>query len=119
MANHMARPSQNLSERITIRLTPEEHARLRRDADIAAVDVTTIARAQLLGAPMPKRKYRRSVDHAKLAEVLLALGRLGTNLNQIAKVANSTGDLARFRDARLLKNLLEEIRDEVRSAIAP
>ena len=51
--------------------------------------------------------------------MLLALGRLGTNLNQIAKVANGTGDLARFRDARLLKNLLEEIRDEVRAALAP
>ena len=115
----MARPSQNLSERITIRLTPEEHARLRRAADIAAVDVTTIARAQLLGAPLPKRKYRRSVDHDKLADVLLALGRIGTNLNQVAKVANSSGDASGFRDAKLLKNLLEEIRDEVRSAIAP
>jgi len=115
----MARPSQNLSERITIRLRPEELARLKQDADTAAVDVTTIARAQLLNAPMPKRKYRRSVDHAKLADVLLALGRIGTNLNQIAKVANTNGDLSQFRDAKLLKNLLEEIRDEVRAAIAP
>jgi hypothetical protein len=115
----MARPSQNLSERITIRLRPEEHARLKRDADIAAVDVATVARAQLLNAPMPKRKYRRSVDHDKLADVLVQLGRLGTNLNQIAKVANTNGDLSQFRDAKLLKNLLEEIRDEVRAAIAP
>jgi hypothetical protein len=115
----MARPSQHLSERITIRLTPEEHARLRRDADTAAVDVTTLARAQLLNAPIPKRKYRRSADHAALADVLLHLGRLGTNLNQIAKVANSNGDAGHFRDAKLLKNLLEEIRDEVRAAIAP
>jgi hypothetical protein len=115
----MARPSQNLSERITIRLRPEEHARLKRDADTAAVDVATIARAQLLNAPLPKRKYRRSVDHAKLADVLVALGRIGTNLNQIAKVANSTEDTSHFTDAKLLKNLLEEIRDEVRAALAP
>jgi hypothetical protein len=115
----MARPSQNLSKRITVRLTPEEHARLKQDADTAAVDVTTIARSQLLDAPLPKRKYRRSVDHDKLADVLLALGRIGTNLNQIAKVANSSGDSSSFRDAKLLKNLLEEIRDEVRAALAP
>jgi hypothetical protein len=115
----MARPSQNLSERITIRLKPEELARLKQDADIAAVDVATVARAQLLNAPMPKRKYRRSVDHDKLADVLIALGRIGTNLNQIAKVANSNQDVSHFRDAKLLKNLLEEIRDKVRAALAP
>jgi hypothetical protein len=115
----MARPSENLSERITIRLRPQELARLKRDADTAAVDVTTIARSQLLNAPIPKRKYRRSVDHEKLADVLLELGRLGNNLNQIAKVANTNGDLLHFRDAKLLKNLLEEIRDQVRAAIAP
>jgi len=115
----MARPSQNLSERITLRLTPEEFARLQKAADTAAVDISTMARAQLLHAPLPRRKYRRSVDHDKLADVLLALGRIGTNLNQVAKVANSSGDTSAFRDAKLLKNLLEEIRDEVRSAIAP
>lgn len=115
----MARPSEKLSERITIRLKPQELAQLRRDADTAAVDVTTIARSNLLNAPIPKRKYRRSVDHDKLAEVLLQLGRLGTNLNQIAKVANTNGDLTQFRDAKLLKNLLEDIRDEVRAALAP
>jgi len=115
----MARSSEKLSERITLRLRPEELSRLKRDADTAAVDVATIARAQLLNAPLPKRTYRRSVDHAKLADVLLALGRIGTNLNQIAKVANTNNDVSHFRDAKLLKNLLEEIRDEVRAALAP
>jgi len=117
--NEMARPSENLSARITIRLKPEELAQLKADADSAAVDIATLARAQILNAPIPKRRYRRSVDHEKLADVLQALGKLGTNLNQIAKVANSTGNLTHFRDAKLLKNLLEEIRDEVRAALTP
>ena len=115
----MARPSENLTARLTIRMKPEELAQLQHDADTAAVDVTTMARAQILNAPIPKRKYRRSVDHEKLADVLQSLGKVGTNLNQIAKVANSNGDLAHFRDAKLLKNLLEEIRDEVRAALTP
>ena len=115
----MARPSQNLTERLNLRLTPEEMAQLQRDADAAAVDISTIARAQLTNAPIPKRKYRRSADHEKLAEVLQQLGKVGTNLKQIAKVANSNGDLTHFRDAKLLKNLLEEIRDEVRAALTP
>lgn len=115
----MARPSQNLTERLNLRLTSEEMAQLQRDADAAAVDLSTIARAQILNAPIPKRRYRRSVDHEKLADVLQQLGKIGTNLNQIAKVANSNGDLAHFREAKLLKNLLEEIRDEVRAALTP
>jgi len=114
----MARPSQNLSKRIIVRVTPEEDARLRAAADLAAVDLTTLARARLLDAPMPKRKYRRSVDHDKLADVLIALGKIGGNLNQIAKVANTMGDVSHFRDAKLLKNLLEEIRDQVSAALS-
>src|SRR3569623_1929665 len=62
--NVMARPSQNLTQRLTIRMTPEEMAQLKADADTAAVDVATIARAQITNAPIPTRKYRRSADHA-------------------------------------------------------
>lgn len=115
----MARPTQHLTEQLRIRLTKEEKAQLQRDADAAAVDLSTLARAQLMNAPIPKRKYRRSVDHERLADVLQQLGKVGGNLNQIAKVANSTGSLTHFRDAKLLKNLLEEIRDEVRAALTP
>ena len=115
----MARPSENRCETLRVRLTPEEMAQLKRDADIAAVSVSDVARAQLLSAPIPKRRYRKSADHEKLAEVLQQLGKIGTNLNQIAKVANSTGELTHFRNAKLLKNLLEEVRDEVRAALSP
>lgn len=92
---------------------------LRRDADIAAVSVSDVARAQLLNAPIPKRKYRRSVDHEKLAEVLQQLGKIGTNLNQLAKVANANGNLSHVRNVRELKTELEAIRDEVRAALTP
>lgn len=115
----MARPSENRSEYLRVRLTPEEIEQLRRDADTAAVSVSDVARAQLLNAPIPKRKYRRSVDHEKLAEVLQQLGKIGGNLNQLAKVANTTGDLTHVRNMRELKSELEAIRDEVRAALTP
>lgn len=115
----MARPTENRCEVLKVRLTPEEMARLKEDAEIAAQTVSDVARAQLTNAPMPKRRYRKSVDHEKLAEVLQQLGKVGNNLNQIAKVANSTGSLSHFRDARLLKNQLEDIRDLVRAALTP
>lgn len=115
----MARPSENRSEYLRVRLTPEEMEQLRRDADTAAVSVSDVARAQLLNAPIPKRKYRRSIDHERLAEVLQQLGKIGTNLNQLAKVANTNGDLTHVRNVRELKAELEAIRDEVRAALTP
>ena len=115
----MARPSKNRTERMNLRLTPEELARLKQDADIAAVELSTFARARIMDGPVPRRARRKSVDHEKLATVLVALGKLGTNLNQLAKVANATGDLTHFRNVKLLKNRLEEIRDDVRSALTP
>ncbi len=115
----MARPTTHLTEQLSIRLTKAEKEQLLRDAERAATDLSTLARAQLLNAPIPKRKARKSADHAILAEVLQKLGKIGGNLNQVAKVANSTGSLTHFRDAKLLKNLLEEIRDDVRAALTP
>jgi hypothetical protein len=115
----MARPSQNLTERLTIRFTPEELARLKRDADTAAVDVTTIARCQILNAPIPRRKNRKSADHTILATVLHQLCKVGGLLNQIAKVANTNGDLTAFRDVKELKATLVEIRDMVAAALSP
>lgn len=115
----MPRPSENRSEYLRVRLTPEEMEQLRRDADTAAVSVSDVARAQLLNAPIPKRKYRRSVDHEKLAEVLQQLGKIGGNLNQLAKVANANGDLSHVRNVRELKSELEAIRDQVRDALTP
>lgn len=117
--NPMARPSENRTEQLRVRLTPAEMAQLKADAETAAVDISTIARAQLLNAPIPRRKRRKSLDHERLAKALIALGKVGTNLNQIAKVANTTGDLSHFRQAKQLKILLEEIRDEVREALTP
>lgn len=115
----MARPSENRIKQLRVRLTAEEFAQLERDADTAAVDISTIARAQLLNAPIPKRRYRRSVDHEKLADVLLQLGKIGGNLNQLTKVANSTGNITHVRNLREMRADIEAIRDQVSAALRP
>lgn len=115
----MPRPTEHRTEYLRVRLTKDEMEQLKRDADTAAVSVSDIARAQILNAPIPKRARRKSVDHEALARVLQQLGKLGTNLNQLAKVANASGDLSHVRDVRGLKAELETIRDEVRGALTP
>lgn len=115
----MPRKGENRTERLNIRLTKAEMEQLRRDADTAAVDISALARAQLLNAAIPRRKYRRSADHGLLGEVLKHAHKIGGNLNQIAKVANSNGDLTHYREAKRTRELVEEIRDMVRAALTP
>lgn len=115
----MARPTQNLTARLNLRLTPQEKELLLQEADRAAVDVSTLARAQLAGAPIPRRARRCSADHTMLARVLAQLGKVGGNLNQIAKVANTYGDLAAVSATQELKAELALIRQMVRKALAP
>lgn len=101
-------------------MTPEELAQLDRDAERAATDRATMARAQLLNAPIPKKARRTSnADEQALARILAQLGKIGSNLNQLAKVANSNGDLTAVRNINEVKEELAELRDQVRQALHP
>ena len=102
-----------------VRLTEEEFEGLKAAADSAAVDLSTMARTQILGSPPPPRARRRSSDHQALARILAELGRIGGNVNQIAKVANQVGDLSSFRNAQAVKAELAALRELVRSALLP
>ena len=102
-----------------VRLTEGEFEQLTADADTAGVDLSTMARAQILGAPTPTRARRRSVDHETLGRVLAELGRIGGNVNQMAKVANQVGDLTSLRNAQAMTAELSAIRELVREALNP
>jgi hypothetical protein len=75
----------------SLRLTPEERAQLDRDA--GSVPLGAYIRSRLIdGGGSPRRAVRKPApDQAGLARVLAELGRsrLASNLNQLAKAANS------------------------------
>ncbi|OXT02848.1 hypothetical protein B7H23_01375 [Notoacmeibacter marinus] len=76
---------------MTIRLTPEEHAKLTDAAK--GVSISAYIRKQLFGDGASLRKTRARVpvkDQAALAQILGKLGqsRIANNLNQIAYQAN-------------------------------
>ena len=82
--------------RVTLRLSVEDHARLKELAGSMAL--ATYIRAQVLGKALPKRKprYTASVaDKQALAQILGLLGqsKIANNLNQLANHAN-IGSLA-------------------------
>jgi hypothetical protein len=95
-AANASRPRKHHPPPFSIRLTEEERARLRHEAGDLAM--SAYIRQKLLGdAVTPRRAHqlrRRpapSVDQALLGQALGTLGqsRIASNLNQIAKAANS------------------------------
>jgi hypothetical protein len=98
--------------RVTLRLSVEDHARLKELADEMAL--STYIRAQALGEALPRRKPRSLAsvtDKQALAQILGLLGqsRIANNLNQLAYHAN-VGSLAMDDEAQAQ---IEEAYDQI------
>ena len=88
-------PSKKISPRITLRLTEDEDAKLRKLCE--GITVSAYIRQRLFGEDTARRKRRSHVpvqDQASMAKILGMLGdsRIANNLNQLAFHAN-TGTL--------------------------
>ena len=92
-----------------LRLSKEERARLEYEA--GDMPLGTYARSRLFNDPTPrKRRMKRPVkDHKILAELITKLGasRISSNLNQLARAANS-GSLL----------LMPEVEENLRQALS-
>lgn len=96
--------------RITVRVSRTERAALDAAAERSALTLSAYARAILTSAkPLPAAR-RPPVEAALLARVLGQLGKIGSNLNQIAHAANSIASgvsLMPFSERELLRSLAE------------
>ena len=95
---------------IPTRYSETEKATITQAAEAAGVSVSDFTRAATLSQPLPppraKRANRPTVkDGDKLAALLLAVGRIGNNTNQLAHVANS----GMWPEARLLHQAAADI----------
>lgn len=83
---------------IKVRVTPAEKRQALALASSAGVQLSTFARARILteaagqGIKDPSRRSPRVQSRDELVRSLTAIG---NNLNQIARVANSTGEIRR------------------------
>lgn len=96
----------------TIRLTPADHAVLAAAAEASGVGPSTFARLATIEAAGGLRpEIRRKPDAVRqdLARVLGELGRIGSNVNQVARVANATGEVASIVAVHGLREQLEEL----------
>ena len=83
-------------------LTVAEKARVRREASAGGLSISEYARRRMLG---------RSVVPRVDADAERELRRIGVNLNQLARVANTSGQVERGAD-------LDALVAELRCAIA-
>ena len=72
-----------------VRCTLEEFKAIAAKADKAGLAIAAFMRAAALGDPGPRAQRRPPADHKALRQILGELGRIGNNLNQIARALNA------------------------------
>jgi hypothetical protein len=76
-----------------VRLTLQEDAMLNAKAQAAGISVGAYIRATALGDAGPRSRRRPIIERELLARLLGHLGKVGSNLNQIAAAVNSGDEL--------------------------
>lgn len=104
------------TELLQVRLTPAEKRQAAHVAAGAGVTLSTYARACLLRPVVPgegiKNPSPRSARIRARDELVKQLAALGNNLNQLSRIANTTGELRRAEELdRVLAAIMAKIPD--------
>ena len=78
------------------------------------------AKAKVPSPPPPRRHPARRLPKADvqaLSKLLAAVGKVGGNVNQLAKVANAVGRLPEIEELARVRAVLEEMRDDLHRAL--
>lgn len=78
---------------IGVRCDEAEHAKIEAAAKRAGLAIGPYLRSLAIGSPGPRAKHQPPVERRALAQVLGYLGRLGSNVNQLAVIAHVRGSL--------------------------
>lgn len=101
-------------ECIRARVSPAEKQEVTAKAERAGMTEGEYIRRHCIDAPETRAARRPNVDRAVLAEVVGHLGRVGSNLNQLARIANFE---KRLTDADELHRALVELVEVMDTAL--
>jgi len=76
-------------ETVTIRVTSDEKASLTAKASRAGLTLASYSRQTLINVAPPRQSRRPSVEAKAVAKLLAETGRIGGNVNQIARKLNA------------------------------
>jgi hypothetical protein len=118
----MAAKAKNGSERrqrvriIPVRCTEAEYAAIHALAEASDLPAGAFLRAAAFGTPGPRAQKRPPVDRQELARLLGQLGKIGGNLNQIARALNQR-DYPPIDEIKSALAAVTESRASIRKAI--
>ena len=100
---------------VFVNLSESEYAAVADQANRSGLSLSSLARAALLGADVPVTR-RPPVEKALLAQALGQLGKIGSNLNQIAHRSNLGRDpMDGLIEAEMIQ--LRQVRDAIMGAL--
>lgn len=107
--------SRKRTKMLPTRWTPDEYEKLTRRSHQAGLSRAAFIRLQTLGEEGPRSQKRPSLERRNLAQLHAELGKIGSNINQIARHLNSGGEMER-RFAERLVEAMRAIQRKVRDA---
>lgn len=74
---------------VPFRVSPDEYAQLTRLADRAGLTVGSYVRSRALENPTTRARRKPAIEQVAVSRLIGELGSVGSNLNQLARKANS------------------------------
>ena len=102
---------------ISVRCTAKDHAVISDQARRAGLSVGAYLRTLALGSPGPRAVRRPPIERTELARLLGHLGKVGSNINQLAYGYNRSGALPGFPEMLAVRRQVGEMRDALIKAL--
>lgn len=102
---------------VAVRCTEAEHAKMTEAAQRAGLSVGAFLRALACEGPGLRAARRPPIERQELARLLGHIGKLGSNVNQLAYAANAFNELPRARELEEIGEEIRQMRDAVMKAL--
>ncbi len=102
---------------IAVRVTERDRERIEAAAREAGLKIGGYLRALALGSAGPRAVKRPRVEREQLARILGEIGKIGSNVNQLAKWSNRDKNAASAAELAEMRALIAAMRDHVMKAL--
>ncbi len=102
---------------VAVRCTETEHTKMTEAAQRAGLSVGALLRALACDGPGLRAARRPPIERQELARLLGHIGKLGSNVNQLAYAANAFNDMPSARELEAIGLEVREMRDAVMKAL--
>jgi hypothetical protein len=102
---------------ISVRCTATERSKIDEAARQAGLSIGAYLRALALGSAGPRAVRRPPIERKELARLLGHLGKVGSNLNQLAYAFNRDRSVPALAELTAMRQQVKELRDALLAAL--